>query len=100
MTQQPDNQNVSEKRDQSSTESDTTTSSNLNDLVGKSRQATNEADEALKKAGQGGQPGGQSVQEKEQGWQSTNSQNTKRQDDIADPNKAQGSSSDGDSASD
>ncbi len=101
MTQH-DDQNVSQKRDESSTEQGGgSTSSNLNDLVGKSRQATQEADEALKKAGQGGQPGGQPVQQKAQGaaQQNTANQDAKPKDDIANPDNAQGSSSDGDSAS-
>ncbi len=122
MTQ--DDQNVAEKRDKSSTEQDTTpTDSNLNDLVGRSRQATREADEALRNAGQGGQPGDQPIQEKGQqgtneadgSQQGTADQDTKNKagnvgvetdreatsgvgDPIADPNAAQGSASDGDSA--
>ena len=123
MTQQPDNQNVSQKRDQSSTETrqDVPVDANLNDLVGKSRQATHEAEDALRNAGQGGQPSDQLTQRKEQrtGQENTEKQDTKRHpdaqdrnvndstdrdsnravaDNIGNPDAAQGSSSDGDTA--
>jgi hypothetical protein len=111
MTQQSDDQNVSQKRDESSAEqSGGATSSNLNDLVSKSRQATQEADEALKKARQGGQPSGQSVQQKGQEAKrqsdanaqnpavSSGSNREAAPDNIGNPDAAQGSSSDGDSA--
>ena len=116
MTQRPDDQNVSQKRDESSTDQNTPVDSNLNDLVSRSRQATREADEALRNAGQGGQP----VQQKGQGTtqQNTAKRDIQRQsdadprnpavnsgtdrestpDNIGTPDAAQGSSSDGDSA--
>ena len=120
MTQRPDDQNVSQKRDQSSTDQDTPVDSNLNDLVGRSRQATREADEALRNARQGNQPSDQPVQQKGQGntQQDTANREAKQQsdadaqnpavssgsdreapaDNIGNPDAAQGSSSDGDSA--
>ncbi len=118
MTQRPDDQNVSEKRDQSSTDANTPVDANLSDLVGRSRQATHEADEALRNAGQGGQPSDQPVQQKDQSstQQNTASSDARRNDNaqnldasgttdrenttdnIGNPDAAQGSSSDGDSA--